>query len=256
MFKRLFGIVAMAGDFDTTFSIGTETYEVENIKATATRKDVGDTPFELADGYAIYHGQGEDRVDVTELFVLSENEENHLGTLTITQVHVTINVDNKTKTVGASDPEFTSTITGLQGTDTIELTYKRAEGESVGVYQISTNEDEDDLETKYTNYTFEINPGNLTITDPGTPPGPVPDPPTPVPVPPTPPVTPAPPAQAVLGARREEPVANGQAVLGARRARTEDTTNDASRVLVILVSAAATIALLLAGKKKEENEEN
>ncbi len=96
-------------------------------------------------------------------------------------------------------------------------------------------------------------------TDPPTPPGPPPtDPPTP-PGPPTdPPTTPIPPTtpsvagQAVLGERRPLVEGDGRAVLGARRSRTEDTTDVAGRVVIIILAGIAATGALMLGKKKEE----
>ncbi len=73
------------------------------------------------------------------------------------------------------------------------------------------------------------------------------DPPT---DPPTTPV--ATPAGQVLGARRD--TGNGAAVLGARRARTEDSTNLALRVLAILAAGAVAAGLLITSKKEDDEQ--
>ncbi len=66
------------------------------------------------------------------------------------------------------------------------------------------------------------------------------------------PDTPAAPG-AVLGAKREA-AAEG-AVLGARRGGTEDPTNNAARVIVIVVAAGIAISIMFFGRKKEDSEE-
>jgi hypothetical protein len=87
--------------------------------------------------------------------------------------------------------------------------------------------------------------------DPGDPPG---DPGTPTT--PTPSVT----GQAVLGDRRDlvenEGVVLGdrRAVLGARRSRTDDATNVAARIIIILIAGTAAAGLWVIGKRKEEED--
>ena len=58
-----------------------------------------------------------------------------------------------------------------------------------------------------------------------------------------------PPGQ-VLGAQRES-----GAVLGARRGGTEDPTNNAARVIVIVIAAGIAISIMFFGRKKEDREE-
>jgi hypothetical protein len=45
---------------------------------------------------------------------------------------------------------------------------------------------------------------------------------------------------------------DGRAVLGARRSRTEDTTDVAGRVVIIILAGIAATGALMLGKKKEE----
>lgn len=100
-------------------------------------------------------------------------------------------------------------------------------------------------------------------TPPDDPPSPPDDPPSPPDGPPsnpTPPTTPSTSSststptvadrEAVLGERR----GNDAAVLGARRSKTEDSTNDVARILLLIVAAFAATGLMTIGKKrKEEN---
>ncbi len=121
--------------------------------------------------------------------------------------------------------------------------------------------------TLASNYEITTKTGTLTVTSSGggdNPPTDDDNPPTDDDNPPTDDTTPpptsttttTPPAQAVLGARREDVAANGQAVLGARRASTDDmTTNSSSRIFTMIMAAGAAITMLVFGKKKEENED-
>ena len=76
------------------------------------------------------------------------------------------------------------------------------------------------------------------------------DPPTeepPADPPVAPPVVPTVAAEEqVLGARRE----NEQAVLGARRAATEDTSNSAERMVIMVLAACAAVGLCSSSRKK------
>ncbi len=258
--KNFFTIVAGAEDGDVEFTVtddGKETtYVLHNAKVTATGTDAGDYPFAFDEKPTITTNiDGKDE-DVTKQFDITEK----LGSLQIDRAPITITVDNATKVQGAADPTFTGTVEGLLGTDTLDISYIRKTGEAVGSYDITPDKSKEVLESENKNYSFEIIPGTFTITAPTpgpTPPTPDPDPTptTPVTIPDAPaPTAPTPAAQAVLGARREEPT-SGQAVLGARRARTEDTTNEATRVFAIILAAATAVTLLLTGKKKKEEEE-
>ncbi|WP_029231941.1 InlB B-repeat-containing protein [Butyrivibrio sp. VCB2006] len=91
-------------------------------------------------------------------------------------------------------------------------------------------------------------------TPPDNPPTPPDNPPSTPENPPAEPATTttAAPAGQVLGARRE--TGSGQAVLGARRARTEDTTNLALRVLAIVAAGAVAAGLLMTSRKKDDEQ--
>ena len=253
--KNFFSITAGAEDGDVPFTVtdgGVETeYVLHNAKATATGTNAGDYQFAFDETPTItLNVDGVDK-NVTDQFTAITSD--NLGSLQIGRAPVTITVDNASKTEGAADPdEFTGTIDGIVDGITVDVKYERAAGEAVGTYEITTTKTKEELEEEYKNYTFDITPGVFTISAVVTPPV-IPDNPTPTaPTPtPTPAPTPAAPAQAVLGARREEPT--GQAVLGARRARTEDET-DTTRVFAIILAAAAAVTLFLTGRKKEEEE--
>ena len=71
-------------------------------------------------------------LDVRQL--VNENENYNVrfavkqGYLTINRRHVTVTPDDKTKLEGDPDPEFTATVEGLLGDDTIQYTLSRADG--------------------------------------------------------------------------------------------------------------------------------
>ncbi|WP_024866671.1 hypothetical protein [Butyrivibrio sp. FCS014] len=99
------------------------------------------------------------------------------------------------------------------------------------------------------NYDVKVVYGKLTVNPTSsrnvTPPPSEPEPPTP---PQVLGATRAPEGE-VLGAQRQA------AVLGARRGRTEDPTNNVSRIIVIVVAAGIAISIMFFGRKKEDGEE-
>ncbi len=70
--------------------------------------------------------------------VVGENDDK--GIFTINPKKIIIKVDDASKTVGEKDPEFTVTITDLDGNpldpDEVKLKFAREEGEAVGTYKI------------------------------------------------------------------------------------------------------------------------
>ena len=83
---------------------------------------------------------------------------------TINPAPVTVTVENKTKTFGENDPEFTAKIEGLVNNDSpdlIKYTFSRTEGENVGEYTITVKGDE-----KQGNYVVSFVDATLTITQP------------------------------------------------------------------------------------------
>ena len=81
------------------------------------------------------------------------------GTLTIERAKVTVTADNKTKVYGAEDPEWTATVTGTIGEDTVAYSFSRAEGKNVGDYAITPSGD-----SVQGNYTVTYVPGTLSVT--------------------------------------------------------------------------------------------
>ena len=81
------------------------------------------------------------------------------GTFTITQKPSTVSVDpGQGKVYGAADPEeLATTVTGLVGSDTLNYTVARAEGENVGEYDITITLGENP------NYSVTVTNGIFTI---------------------------------------------------------------------------------------------
>lgn len=79
------------------------------------------------------------------------------GTFTITKAPVTVKVDNKFKVYGQDDPEFTATVTGLAGEDTLDIAFDRETGENVGTYIIKASAEDE-------NYKITVEFGELVIT--------------------------------------------------------------------------------------------
>ena len=82
-----------------------------------------------------------------------------LGKLTVEPRKVTVTADNLTKEFGQLDGEFTATVTGLVGEDTVEYEFTREEGETAGTYAIIPS----GLE-RQGNYILDFQPGTMTVT--------------------------------------------------------------------------------------------
>ena len=81
------------------------------------------------------------------------------GTVTITPKPVTVTANSDSKTYGAADPEFTATVEGTLGSDTVNYKLNRETGEDVGTYKILAIGD-----AAQGNYSVTYYPGTLTIT--------------------------------------------------------------------------------------------
>ena len=78
--------------------------------------------------------------------------------LTITPKPVTVTANSYNKTYGAVDPEFTATVEGTLGSDTVNYKLNRETGEDVGTYKILAIGD-----AAQGNYSVTYYPGTLTI---------------------------------------------------------------------------------------------
>ena len=87
------------------------------------------------------------------------------GTLTVTPRALTVTPANKTKVYGDTFTAFTGTVTGIQGGDSITVTYNSngaAATAGVGTYPITATLD--DPLNRLANYTVTLNSGTLTVT--------------------------------------------------------------------------------------------
>lgn len=89
------------------------------------------------------------------------------GYMEITPVEVTVTAEDKTKVEGEDDPELTAAVEGLMGSDTVEYSLSREEGEDPGTYTITAAGEEDQG-----NYIVTFADGTLTITEKAAPPEP------------------------------------------------------------------------------------
>ena len=82
------------------------------------------------------------------------------GALTITKAQATITINDATKVYGEDDPDFSATVTGLQGNDQSNFfyTFSRQSGEDAGTYAITATPGDNP------NYNVTVVPGTLTIT--------------------------------------------------------------------------------------------
>ena len=85
------------------------------------------------------------------------------STANITAAGLTVTADNKAKTYGTSDPTFTYSLSGLQGSDSagsvLSGSLTRDPGENVGNYSITQG-----TLASNSNYTISYVPGTMTIT--------------------------------------------------------------------------------------------
>ena len=81
------------------------------------------------------------------------------GTVKITPKPVTVTANSYNKAYGATDPEFTVTVEGTLGSDTVNYKLNRETGEDVGTYKILAIGD-----AAQGNYSVTYYPGTLTIT--------------------------------------------------------------------------------------------
>jgi hypothetical protein len=85
------------------------------------------------------------------------------GTLSVTKSALAVTADNKTKSYGTADPEFTVSYTGFVNSDTVAslggtLAFARAPGENVGSYLITPGG------LISSNYIIAFNTGTLSVT--------------------------------------------------------------------------------------------
>ena len=162
-----------------TFNITDGSLTIEKAAATVTvdagqTKVYGETDPELTAtvaglvgedtlNYTLARAEGVNVGEYALTVTLGENPNYNVtavdGTFTITPKAVTVTADDADKYFSADDPnEFTATVTGLVGSDTVAYTVERAAGEEVGTYAITPYGD-----AEQGNYSVTYVPGNFTI---------------------------------------------------------------------------------------------
>ncbi|WP_026653231.1 InlB B-repeat-containing protein [Butyrivibrio proteoclasticus] len=250
--RSFFVLTAQAAEKEITETVtvnGTE-FTLTGLKVTGGEgTDVGDYPINLDyTNLKITTPDGEVTTDILD------KSTDPIGYLHVLEREITITSASDSKTDDGSPlTNHNYTLSGeefVEG-EGVDITFTGSQsgvGSSANSFTYAAKEG-----TKLSNYKITPVFGTLTIngTGGGNPPSGPSNPPSTSTV-----DTPAP-AQAVLGARREEPVAaNGQAVLGARRGGTADETNTVRRILAILVAAGIVGTVLLTGKRKNLKKNN
>ena len=87
---------------------------------------------------------------------------------TIAQIPVTVKADDKTKTYGEEDPEFTVAVSGTLGSDTVSYTISRDAGKNIGFYTITPSGDasQGNYSVTFETASLEIVAADMTITAP------------------------------------------------------------------------------------------
>ncbi len=122
---------------------------ITSVTVTGSQTNVGESN-NVPSAAVIKH----DETDVTANYDITYVN----GTLTVNAKTVTVTADNKSKGYGEADPEFTATVAGLVGTDTVNYTLSRAVGEDIGEYTITAAG-----AATQGNYSITYETGKLTI---------------------------------------------------------------------------------------------
>ena len=147
-----------------------EVYDGKEHKWIPTVTDKADKKLKAGTDYTVEYSTS-DFTNVGTIKVTITGKGNYTGTVTrtykITPKSVTVTADNKSKVFGEKDPEWTATVDGTLGNDTVDYTLTREAGEAAGKYEITVKGDK-----LQGNYTVTYVAGTLTITrqsiDPGT----------------------------------------------------------------------------------------
>ena len=147
-----------------------EVYDGKEHKWIPTVTDKADKKLKAGTDYIVEYSTS-DFTNVGTIEVVIKGKGNYTGTVTrtykITPKSVTVTADNKSKVFGEKDPEWTATVDGTLGNDTVDYTLTREAGEAAGKYEITVKGDK-----LQGNYTVTYVAGTLTITrqsiDPGT----------------------------------------------------------------------------------------
>lgn len=134
----------------------TQTIREDIVKSDATLGDTITVEVDNAahiDGYTIMPEQSENSTTITE-------DSNKVINLYYYK-NVTVEARNYEKAAGTADPTFEATVTGVVGTDNINYTITRPDGETAGSYTLTPSGN--NIQGNY--YVVEWKPGTLTIYD-------------------------------------------------------------------------------------------
>lgn len=134
----------------------TQTIREDIVKSDATLGDTITVEVDNAahiDGYTIMPEQSENSTTITE-------DSNKVINLYYYK-NVTVEAKNYEKAAGTADPTFEATVTGVVGTDNINYTITRPDGETAGSYTLTPSGNN----TQGNYYVVEWKPGTLTIYD-------------------------------------------------------------------------------------------
>lgn len=134
----------------------TQTIGEDIVKGDATLGDTITVKVDDAahiDGYTIMPEQSENSTTITE-------DSNKVINLYYYK-NVTVEAKNYEKAAGTADPTFEATVTGVVGTDNINYTITRPDGDTAGSYTLTPSGN--NIQGNY--YVVEWKPGTLTIYD-------------------------------------------------------------------------------------------
>ena len=134
----------------------TQTIREDIVKSDATLGDTITVEVNNAahiDGYTIMPEQSENSTTITE-------DSNKVINLYYYK-NVTVEAKNYEKAAGTADPTFEATVTGVVGTDNINYTITRPDGQTAGSYTLTPSGN--NIQGNY--YVVEWKPGTLTIYD-------------------------------------------------------------------------------------------
>ena len=176
--------VVLGDNPNYAITTGTATFTIDpkavSVEANDASKVYGDADPELTAtvtglvgndtlNYTLARTEGENVGEYEITVTLGENPNYDVtasnGTFTITKKAATVTAVDKSKVYGDADPEFAATVEGLVGTDTLNYTLTRTEGENVGEYEITVTLGENpNYDVTAANGTFTITKKAATVT--------------------------------------------------------------------------------------------
>ncbi|MCD8199522.1 MAG: hypothetical protein LUD25_00950, partial [Coriobacteriaceae bacterium] len=157
------------GDTDLTFTLaeGPFIYNGNEITPTVTGND-GGTPLTEGVDFTVRYRDNTHAGTATVIVDCCGNYSGEVElTFTIEPAAVTITCVDASKTYGDPDPTLGGRVTGISAKDDLHVSYSRADGESVGTYDITATYDETNSDYTVTAVrgTFTINPKDEGSSD-------------------------------------------------------------------------------------------